>query len=82
MHRRKLAELNPLPLQTFFIPLPEEVIYNDMFFHINPDIVEPPVESMVSFSISTDNTVVWYDHWEDNFDGTYGADSFRDPLLT
>jgi hypothetical protein len=27
-----------------------------------------PVDTIITFSISTDKTVIWYDHWEDGYD--------------
>ena len=31
-------------------------------------IIKPPVTHILAISISTDNTVTWFDHWEDGFD--------------
>jgi hypothetical protein len=39
-----------------------------VFLSIAKDIAKPPVETMISLSISTDKTVVWVDHWEDGYD--------------
>lgn len=65
---RKLNELASFPIQTFFIPLQEEVIFSKMFFVVNSNRARAPIESVVSLAFSTDNTVVWYDHWEDGYD--------------
>lgn len=39
-----------------------------MFYQINPEKARPGVETMLSLAIATDNTVIWYDHWEDGYD--------------
>jgi hypothetical protein len=39
-----------------------------VFKTLSNDNLAPPVVTMLSVTISTDNTVVWYDHWEDGFD--------------
>jgi IgGFc binding protein len=31
-------------------------------------LVVSPMESIISIAISSDNTIIWYDHWEDGFD--------------
>ena len=58
----------PLPMQTFFLPLPEQSIFDTMFKVINSANLKAPVESMFSVSVSVDKTVVWYDHWEDGYE--------------
>lgn len=63
-----VVKLGPVPMQTFFLPLPEEATYNTMFKVINAAALKPPVQTMFSVSISVDNTVVWYDHWEDGYE--------------
>jgi hypothetical protein len=57
-----------LPTQTFFIPLDETSLFNNALFVINPVKARAPVVSMISISISTDSTIVWWDHWEDGYD--------------
>jgi IgGFc binding protein len=63
-----LDVLDNTALQTFYIPFPESSMFTDFFFPIRPDRSVGPVVSLISASISTDNTVIWYDHWEDGFD--------------
>lgn len=64
-----------LPVQTFFVPLPEEKLFTHGFYQINPNKARPPIESLISVSISSDKTVIWYDHWEDSYDneGNFSA---------
>jgi uncharacterized repeat protein (TIGR01451 family) len=60
-------QLKPRPMQTYFVPLPETDIFYETFDRINA-IATAPVMSIISVSISTDNTIVWYDEWEDDYD--------------
>jgi hypothetical protein len=66
-----LEELDTIPLQTFYIPFPEASMFNDFFLPINTVKVSAgasTVESIIAVAVSTDKTVIWYDHWEDGFD--------------
>jgi hypothetical protein len=70
MQRQAQAVISSMvqkPMQTFFVPLPEESAYHQMFFLINR-IARDPIISFVTISVSTDNTVIWYDHWEDGYE--------------
>ena len=66
--RRRLTPRVAFPVQTFFIPLPEESMFKDMFYQINPEKARPGVVTMLSMAIATDDTIIWYDHWEDGYD--------------
>lgn len=66
------------PEQTFYVPLPEKDTFNDLLKPIAAtNSCYGKMISMISIAISTDNTVIWYDHWEDGYDkpgepsGTY-----------
>lgn len=39
-----------------------------MFYQINPKKARPGVTTMLSLAVATDDTVIWYDHWEDGYD--------------
>ena len=39
-----------------------------VLFQINPNDVRSPMVALISVTISTDQTIIWYDHWEDGFD--------------
>lgn len=65
---KKVVNVGPFPMQTFFLPMPEELVYNTIFKEINSVPLKPPVQSMFSVSISVDNTIIWYDHWEDGYE--------------
>lgn len=63
------------PTQTFFVPLPENDVFFDMLRKINDlkdtaglNFVRGNMISLISVAISTDNTVIWYDHWEDGYE--------------
>ena len=49
----------------FVIPFPSHFT---VFKIINPPNVFAPVVSIISVTISTDQTIVWWDHWEDGYD--------------
>jgi len=57
------------PSQTFYIPLPEKDVFHDLLKPIaDGHSCYGDMISMISVAISTDNTVIWYDHWEDGYD--------------
>ncbi len=63
--------LNPPPLQVFYLTLPEDVMlqyFRDNFAGGSP---VSPVRSVTSIAIGTNDTIVYYDQWED---GGYDAD--------
>lgn len=53
--------------QTFFVPLPEDVLFDDTFKAVNSN-AQNGTESLISISISTDGSKVYYDHWEDGYE--------------
>jgi hypothetical protein len=60
------AHSAPAPTQVFYIPFPE----NEQlaaFQAINAVAVEP-LAVFVTFSVASDNTVIYYDHWEDGYE--------------
>uniref|UniRef100_A0A7S3LJI9 VWFD domain-containing protein n=1 Tax=Amphora coffeiformis TaxID=265554 RepID=A0A7S3LJI9_9STRA len=56
-----------LPMQTFFLPLPEKDILELTFKKIN-SAASGDIRSTTSISIGTTGTVIWYDHHEDGFE--------------
>jgi hypothetical protein len=63
------AQTLPDPVQTYFVPLPEDDLF-DYFKLLRPvqlDVVAP-VSSVVSIAIAANNTIVYYDHWEDGYE--------------
>jgi hypothetical protein len=61
-----------LPVQTYFVPLPEDVLLTDTFRGINSSVTGP-VNSLISVAIAADNTIIWYDHWEDGYESDVKA---------
>lgn len=67
---------NPPPVQHFYVPLPEDQIYHALkaiypsnqscsLFGAN---VANPIHTYISISVISDNTIIYYDHWEDGFE--------------
>ena len=46
------------------------MVYDQVMKKLNNEvyITKPPVTHILAITISTDNTVIWYDHWEDGYD--------------
>ena len=57
---------HPVPAQTFYVPFPETNLLYDTFLKIVP-FADGPIHSLVSISISTEDTVIWIDHAEDGY---------------
>jgi hypothetical protein len=53
--------------QTFYVPLPEQALLDETFKRIH-GVSQAPIISITSIAVSTSNTVIWYDHWEDGYD--------------
>lgn len=53
-------ELSRIPMQTFYIPLLEEELFNDLFKVINSVETKGNVLTLVSIGISTDNVRKWH----------------------
>lgn len=62
-----VEELANFAVQTYYIPFPEDQMFNEFFLPINSG-TKGSVMSIIAVAISTDNTIVWYDHWEDGYD--------------
>jgi uncharacterized repeat protein (TIGR01451 family) len=54
-------------MQTYFVPLPEADIFSSTFKVINTG-ARAPIMSITAIAISIDDSIVWYDHWEDGYD--------------
>jgi hypothetical protein len=60
------VEPSAVTAQTFFIPLQETTLLDQAFSVINT-IAKGEINTMISVTISTDNTVIFYDHHEDGY---------------
>ena len=73
---RALAD-NPPPVQTFFVPLPEDQIFDALTsiypgnlacdFAAIPE-VQSPINTYISIAAVGDGTNIYYDQWEDGFE--------------
>lgn len=63
-----VEELTNHAVQTYYIPWPEYSMFHQFFIPINRNVTNGQVNSIISMAISTDNTIIWYDHWEDKYD--------------
>ena len=70
-----LQAANPPPVQHFYVPMPEDQIYHALKA-IYPSSqtcpafgadVANPINTYISISVISDNTILYYDHWEDGF---------------
>lgn len=71
----RLGSAVPLAAKSFsekyIVPLPESDIFYKTFQVINNDTnsgAKAPVTSLISIAISTDNTILYIDHWEDGYE--------------
>ena len=73
-----LFAANPPPVQVFYVPAPEDQVFDALSGIFPgaatcglPDFVEDvtePVINYISISIIAEDTIVYYDHWEDGFE--------------
>lgn len=60
---------NPVPVQFFYVPLPENQILQALqTINTNGTASTNPVQSYISIAAIADNTVIYYDQWENGFD--------------
>ncbi len=75
------ADPNPAPVQVFFLTEPEDDVLPAMKVIQPGDWNTPaptsPMVTKISIAISADNTLVYYDHWEDGF-----ANDIANPTAT
>lgn len=59
---------NRPPIQTFYVPIPEDDLLTALRTIAAKDTPSDPVQTYLSIAIFADNTVVYYDQWENGFD--------------
>ena len=64
--------INPAPLQFFYVPLPEAAVNSAFDTIITTTTVSTTQESIVSISVTENNTVIWYDQHEDGYENILG----------
>ena len=63
------AQSNPVPVQFFYVPLPEDQILQALqTTNTNGSASTNPVQTYISIAAIADNTVIYYDQWENGFD--------------
>ncbi len=71
-----LAAPLPPPVQHFYVPLPEDQIYQSLKAIYPSNVtcaaaaanVANPINTYISLSVISNNTIIYYDHWEDGFE--------------
>ncbi|NEQ77023.1 MAG: Cna B-type domain-containing protein, partial [Okeania sp. SIO2C9] len=54
------------PVQTYFVPLREDDVFTS-FDTIQPN-TDGDINTIISVAIAADNTIIYYDHWEDGYE--------------
>ena len=54
-------------LQEFFIPVPEEEILTAAQV-LDTTLTDTNIRTVISITAAANNTVIYYDHWEDGYD--------------
>lgn len=55
-------------VQTYYVPLPEADL-DATFVDINSDAaIAVNIQTLISIAVAANNTVIYYDHWEDGYD--------------
>ncbi|KAB2845907.1 MAG: hypothetical protein F9K45_02990, partial [Melioribacteraceae bacterium] len=63
------AQSNPVPVQFFYVPLPEDQILQALqTTNTNGSASTNPVQTYISIAAIADNTVIYYDQWENGFE--------------
>ena len=61
------AAANPAPVGVFYVTEPEDDILPALVTISGGTTPTSPMKTTISIAISADNTLVYYDHWEDGF---------------
>lgn len=67
---------NPPPVQHFYVPVPEDQVFAALKAIYPSNFTCPafgenvanPIITYISISVISDNTILYYDHWEDGFE--------------
>lgn len=69
-----MAQL-PAPVQTYFLALPEQDVQASFQILENSGTVGNVMRSATSITVTRDNTVLYYDQWEDGYENDIGNPS-------
>ncbi len=56
----------PAPVQTYYVPMGEDNLL-DVLSTLNSE-ASSPVQNVISIVVGGDNTLIYYDHWEDGYE--------------
>jgi choice-of-anchor A domain-containing protein/uncharacterized repeat protein (TIGR01451 family) len=59
---------NPVPVQTFYLPIPEPQFLQVLKTIAATSTPKNPMQVYASVAAVADNTIIYYDHWENGFD--------------
>ncbi len=63
------VQAGPAPIQTFFVPLPELQVQTSLeAVDTGTDEIGDVMRSMISIVATGNNTIIYYDHWEDGYE--------------
>ncbi|MFZ1756834.1 MAG: hypothetical protein WBO46_22360, partial [Caldilineaceae bacterium] len=68
MSVRAIGAVTASPVQTFFIPLPEQQTRTSLASIDNQGRVGNVMDSVISVVATGNGTVIYYDHWEDGYE--------------
>ncbi len=77
------SALPPAGYTEYYVPGSEQQMW-DIFYDINPSGLTPPgsMRCVISIVALTDNTTIYYDHWEDTYDFNPASPSSADATWT
>jgi hypothetical protein len=68
----EVGDISTTVSQTFFIPMPDQNLFDDVF-HVLDSGAKQPIHALISLTVGTTGTIIYYDHWEDGFDSNVYA---------
>lgn len=74
--------ITPAPLQFFYVPLPEAAVNAAFDTIITNTRVSTTQESIISISVTENNTVIWYDQHEDGYENILGQPTQNSTLYS
>ena len=65
---RGAAQTNPVPVQTFYVPFPEDQLLLGLRGITGTTVPTNPMTTYISVAAIADGTIVYYDQWENGYD--------------
>ncbi len=66
--REVMAQGNPVPVQTFYVPFPEDQLLLGLRGITGTTVPTNPITTYISLAAIADGTIIYYDHWEYGYD--------------